>query len=265
MNKKKVQIMGIVNITDDSYFSVSRAFNPDAIYNRTKKLISEGADIIDIGACSTRPGSKYVSEAEEWNRISMALEVYKSHFSDVPLSVDTFRSSIAIKTYDKIGHFMVNDISAGEEDDAMLPLVGKLGLDYVAMHKRGVPANMQQFCQYENVTKDIIKYFEEFALKAKDAGLKDWIVDPGFGFSKNIDQNYELLEHLEDFQSLGHKILIGISRKSFIYKKLGITPEEALPATSKLHIKAIEKGADILRVHDVAEAAKIIYLCQNKN
>lgn len=256
--KKKVKIMGILNLTDDSFYSASRAVGDDQIIRRLNTLIGEGADIVDLGACSTRPGSKSISAEEEWKRLEPAIKILKNMFGSIPFSVDTFRAEIVQRCFDKGGSFMVNDISAGEDDPSMLTTVGKLGLEYIAMHKRGTPETMQQFCQYDDVTNDIIDYFKIFEQKASDAGIKKWILDPGFGFSKTIDQNYELLDNLSNFKIFNREILIGISRKSFIYKKFGITPEEALPQTTELHKRAISNGANILRVHDVAAAVGII-------
>ena len=165
---------------------------------------------------------------------------------------------MVVKAYDLIGPFIVNDISAGEDDPNMLPTVGRLGLEYVAMHKKGTPQTMQNLCRYIDVTAEVLEYFNVFADKAEKAGIKDWILDPGFGFAKTIDQNYSLLADLGQFTALGYRILVGVSRKSMIYKLLGITPEESLPQTQVLHLAALERGADILRVHDVAEAARTV-------
>jgi dihydropteroate synthase len=255
---KKVKIMGIINITDNSFYSSSRAITIQEISNRLQTLVSEGADIVDIGACSTKPGSQPVSAEEEWKRLEPALKLFREHYPDIPASIDTFRAPIVQRCFETIGPFLVNDISAGEYDPRMLPLVGKIGLGYVAMHKRGTPETMQNFCQYDNVTLDIVQYFREFDLRASDCGIRNWILDPGFGFSKTMEQNYELLDNLSQFKVLGKEILVGISRKSFIYKKLGISPEDALPATTELHKKAINNGANILRVHDVAAAKSLI-------
>lgn len=253
--------MGIINITEDSFYRDSRAFSNDRFLSQLAKHMEEGADIIDIGACSTRPGSTPVSAEEEWKRLEPKLKIFRQLFPFIPLSIDTFRAPIVQKCFEEIGPFMVNDISAGEDDSRMLPLVGSLNLAYIAMHKRGNPNTMQSLCEYENgVVHELLHYFREFDQKAKDNGVDHWILDPGFGFAKTIEQNYELLDHLNEFKILGHEILVGISRKSFIYKPLGITPSEALPATTALHQKAIENGADILRVHDVAAAKKLLHL-----
>jgi dihydropteroate synthase len=262
MEQQQVKIMGIINITEDSFFSGSRVSTIGEIKTRISQMVREGADILDFGACSTRPGSTPIPEEEEWQRISLALDGYTQYISEggtpAQISIDTFRSGIVRKAYDRIGPFIVNDISAGEDDIQMLKSVGELGLKYIAMHKRGTPENMQQHCDYEDIIEDIIQYFREFDIRAAQAGITDWVLDPGFGFSKTIEQNYQLLEELDRFKVLGREILVGISRKSFIYKKLGITPEEALPATTQLHRLAIARGADILRVHDVAEAKELV-------
>lgn len=264
---RKIEIMGIVNITDDSYFSASRCLGSDgrpdmdAVISRIGKLVGEGADIIDIGACSTRPGSDPVGEDEEWRRLRPVIEEMKVSFPDATLSVDTYWASVVRKVHDLWGRFIVNDISAGEDDPEMLGTVGSLGLPYAAMHKRGIPKTMQSLCDYGgDVTGEVLRYFAEFAEKAENAGVRDWILDPGFGFAKTVEQNYELLSGLDRFTAFGRKILVGISRKSMIYRKFGITPEESLPQTQVLHFAALQKGADILRVHDVAEAARTVEL-----
>ena len=264
---RKIEIMGIVNITDDSYFSASRCLGSDgrpdmdAVISRIGRLIGEGADIIDIGACSTRPGSDPVGEDEEWKRLCPVIREMKVSFPDTTLSVDTYWASVVRKVHDLWGRFIVNDISAGEDDPEMLNTVGSLGLPYAAMHKRGTPKTMQSLCDYGgDVTGEVLRYFAEFAEKAENAGVRDWILDPGFGFAKTVEQNYELLSGLDRFTAFGRKILVGISRKSMIYRKFGITPEESLPQTQVLHFAALQKGADILRVHDVAEAARTVEL-----
>lgn len=241
--------MGILNLTDDSYFAPSR---------HNMSILDSQADIIDIGAVSTRPGAADVPEEEEWRRLEPVLKDFRS---SKPVSIDTTRAAIVERCCDALGRpIIVNDISAGEDDPQMLRTVAKLGLEYVAMHKRGAPATMQGLCDYDDVVKDVVAYFNDFSLRAQDAGLKDWILDPGFGFAKTVDQNYELMEGLEAFRTFGKKVLVGISRKSFMYKALGITPAEALPATQAMHMAALERGADILRVHDVEEARRTVEL-----
>lgn len=255
---RQIDIMGIVNITDDSYFSQSRCITVEHALSRISTLIGEGADIIDVGACSTRPGAQLVSASEEWQRLEPILCAIAVEFPQTRVSIDTFRSEIVRKAFDLIGPFMVNDISAGEDDPMMLQTVGELALDYVAMHKRGNPQTMASMTGYQDVTEELIRYFEEFAAKADKAGIREWILDPGFGFAKTIEQNYEILNNLDRLKSIGRRILIGVSRKSMIYKYLGISPEESLPATQVLHHYALCKGADILRVHDVAEAVRTV-------
>lgn len=267
---RKIDIMGIVNITDNSYFAESRSLGEDGnadigkvvgkVVEKVGRMISEGASIIDIGACSTRPGSEPVGEEEEWRRLKPVLEAVRTTFPGITVSIDTYWASVVKQSWTLIGDFIVNDISAGEDDPEMLWTVGRLGLRYIAMHKRGTPATMQSLCEYGDVTEDIVEYFRDFARKASDAGIKDWILDPGFGFAKTIDQNYQLLRELDRFSVYGRRILVGMSRKSMIYRLFGITPEESLPATQVLHMKALQLGADILRVHDVAEAARTVEL-----
>ena len=269
--KRQIDIMGIVNLTDDSYFAQSRCQDPEAALSRIGMLLDEGADIIDIGACSTRPGSKAVGADEEWKRLEPVLSAVACRFPDITLSIDTYWSSVVQNAYDLIGDFIVNDISAGEDDPDMLKIVGKLGLQYVAMHKRGNPENMQYLTDYKDVTEDVIYYFREFAVRADDAGVRDWILDPGFGFAKTVEQNWQLLRDLgeilrfaqNDGSSQGgrkRRCLVGVSRKSMIYKPLGIAPEDSLPATQGAHMLALMNGADILRVHDVKEARQVVTL-----
>ena len=261
MNKgRHIDVMGIVNLTDDSYFAQSRCADVDSTLCRVARMVDEGATIIDIGACSTRPGSQPVGPKEEWRRLERILVPVREAYPDLKISVDTYWAEVVSKTYDSIGDFIVNDISAGEDDPMMLPLVGKLGLRYVAMHKRGNPQTMQSLTEYDDVVGDVLSYFKSFSEKALQFEINDWVLDPGFGFAKTIDQNYEVLSRLDEFEILGKPILVGISRKSMIYKMLGISPEESLPATQALHLKALQQGADILRVHDVAEAVQIIAL-----
>lgn len=245
---RQIYIMGIVNVTDDSYFAESRCSDTDAVLRRVSRMVEDGVDIVDIGACSSRPGSVPVGAEEEWRRLSPVLPVVRAAFPDLRISVDTYWSSVVSRTYDAIGDFIVNDISAGDDDPDMLSLVGSLGLEYVAMHKRP--------------DREVIPYFKDFAAKADEYGIKDWILDPGFGFAKTVEQNYEVLAGLPDIirslQGTSPRILVGVSRKSMIYRPLGITPEEALPATQAVHMAALLAGADILRVHDVKEARQTV-------
>lgn len=258
--------MGIVNLTDDSYFSDSRCADVHSALERVEQLVEEGADIIDIGACSSRPGSLPVGADEEWRRLAPVLEAVKIRFPDILISVDTYWASVVENAHALIGEFIVNDISAGEDDPRMLPVVGRLGLPYIAMHKRGTPEQMQANVHYDNLLDELYKYFEIFSKKAQKYGICNWILDPGFGFSKTVEQNYKLLRQISKFKQLvlpcgsPVSILVGVSRKSMIYKHFNITPGQSLPATQVLHFYALQNGADILRVHDVAEARRTIEL-----
>ena len=261
MNKdRQIDIMGIVNLTDDSYYAESRCSDAEAAMSRIRTLVEEGASIIDLGACSTRPGSHPVGARQEWERLSPVLQLVRREFPQLRISIDTYWSEIVSRAYDLIGDFIVNDISAGEDDPHMLSVAGSLGLTYVAMHKRGTPENMASLTDYKDVVSDIVEYFDGFAEKALQNGINDWILDPGFGFAKTVEQNYRLLSELDEFKAFGRPILVGVSRKSMIYKYLNISPEEALPATQVLHYRALCSGADILRVHDVAEAVRTVQL-----
>ena len=256
---RNIQILGIVNLTDDSYYAPSRAASCEAFLDRVRQLVAEGADVIDIGACSTRPGALPVGAEEEWRRLEPALTALRGEFPDVRVSIDTYWSSVVERVFDCIGPFIVNDISAGAFDTAMLQLVGRLRLPYIAMHMRGTPETMQTLTDYpKGVTEEVLRYFRAFAKRAAKAGIIDWILDPGFGFAKTVEQNWTLLEELDRLQVLQMPILVGVSRKSMIYKRFGITPEESLPATQVAHYMALQRGATWLRVHDVAEARRTV-------
>jgi len=263
MDKNRhIDIMGIVNLTDDSFYPHSRCTDvPDAL-SHVRHHVEGGASIIDFGACSSRPGSLPLGPEEEWRRLKPALEAVRRDFPDITISVDTYWSDVVSKVYDLIGDFIVNDISAGEDDPLMLSVVGKLGLTYVAMHKRGTPRQMQSMTSYEDVTEEVVRYFYDFAEKAEYHGIREWIVDPGFGFAKTVEQNYELMRNLDRFRDIDgpRKVLVGVSRKSMIYKPLGISPEDSLAATQVVHLAALQNGADILRVHDPAEAFRTLSL-----
>jgi dihydropteroate synthase len=255
-------VMGIINITRDSFFEGSRCCSENEAGDMVNQMLSEGADIIDIGACSTRPGSESVSEPEEWRALEPVMKMIKSSFPGICISVDTFRSSIVKKCADTFGEIIINDISAGEDDPKMLETAASYGFTYIAMHKRGTPAVMQQYCNYNDVAGDVAEYFSDFLKKAETAGLPDIIIDPGFGFSKTIEQNYELLNGLGrlnmEYNGKRVPVLAGLSRKSMIYKLLGTTPAESLPATSALNLIALQNGADIIRVHDVKEGRNVV-------
>lgn len=234
-----IHIMGIVNLTPDSFYAGSRV-QADAALSRIRTLFEEGADVVDLGACSTRPGAPQPSLHEEWSRLEPTLKEMGGY---TPISIDTYRSEIVRRAYDIIGPFMVNDVGGGELDPMMLRTVGELGLPYVAM------------CPSCASTEEVIDWFREFSVKAQDNGIEEWILDPGFGFGKTVDQNYEVLEGLDRIVSaFPQPVMAAVSRKSMIYKKLGITPEEAMPATQVVQFLALQKGATWLRVHDVAPA-----------
>lgn len=278
---RHIDIMGIVNLTDDSYFSESRCGTDPrqarrAAMARISDLIDEGADIIDLGACSTRPGSLPVGPEEEWRRLGPVLKAVVASFPEIRVSIDTIYSEVVAKAYGVMASAMgeewarraliVNDISAGEDDPLMLDTVARLGLEYIAMHKRGTSVTMQQLTDYNDVVAEVKAYFDDFAIRAQEHGLTRWILDPGFGFAKTLEQNYELMRSLNLFSECGSTdgerrgILVGVSRKSMIYKLFGMSPEEVLPETQVLHLKALQNGADILRVHDVAEAVRTVAL-----
>ena len=264
---RHIGIMGIVNLTDDSYFAQSRCSDTDAVLRRVGQMADEGADVIDFGAWSSRPGSVPSGPEEEWRRLAPALSAVREAFPDIRISVDTYWSSVVERTYDLIGDFLVNDISAGEDDPLMLPTVGRLGLEYVAMHKRGTSLTMQSLADYDDVVDEVIRYFEMFSAKAADAGIRRWMMDPGFGFAKTLEQNYALLPGLTSLRDASaawplqpSRLLVGVSRKSMIYKPLGISPEDSLAATQVVHLAALQNGADILRVHDPAEAFRTLSL-----
>lgn len=270
--------MGILNINTDSFYQGSRFTKETDIAHAIENMIESGADIIDIGACSTRPGSTPISAEMEWDLLKDALNVIKKNFTayNIRFSIDTFRSEIVKRAYGEIGDFIVNDISAGEDDPDMLQSMGKLGLPYIAMHKRGNPQTMSSLTEYPNgVVNEVIEYFKEFDKKATNFGISNYIIDPGFGFAKTMEQNYELFnglpalkKEIEKFCGKKRDILVGISRKSMIYKPLNILPDDSLEATTALNLQALMLGAKILRVHDVAAAKQCCtlhkLLCTNK-
>lgn len=247
-------VMGVINVTPDSFYSQSRCMQTDGIVKRAGEMLRDGADILDIGACSTRPGSDTVSASEELMRLVPALDAIREAFPDALLSVDTFRSEIAREAAERWKVDIINDVSGGD-DPEMFDVVRDLNLVYVLMHKRGTPSSMQSLCEYADVTAEVISElaFRLDLLRAK--GVKDVIIDPGFGFAKNLDQNFRLMDELEEFKKIGPPLLVGISRKSMITNLLGCGADEALPATIALDTVAMMKGADIIRVHDVKPAA----------
>ncbi len=254
------KIMGILNITQDSFYDGGKYSSSEEILAQVTKMNNEGADIIDIGAYSSRPGAKDLSVKEEIKRLTSILDIIRNKFPDLILSVDTFRSEVAKEVVNSFNVDIINDISAGELDPNMFELIADFNIPYIMMHMKGSPQNMQEDPEYENVTKSVMTYFEEKINKLKLLGVKDVIIDPGFGFGKTIDHNYQLLNHLNDFRMFELPILVGVSRKSMVYKVLDLSAEEALNGTSALNTIAIMNGANILRVHDVKEAKETIKL-----
>ena len=256
------KVMGILNITPDSFYDGGKYSNDTAILKHVELMLNAGATFIDIGANSSRPGAAHVSEKEELNRVLPVLDLVLKSFPETLISIDTFRSNITKQTIEA-GAALINDISAGKLDENMLPTVAELHVPYIMMHMKSTPQTMQQNTQYENLVKEVLFYFSERTALAKSLGIVDLIIDPGFGFAKTLEQNYELLNNLELFKMIETPVLVGVSRKSMIYKKLGTTANEALNGTTVLNTIALQKGASILRVHDVKEAMETIKLVES--
>ena len=262
MDLSEPQVMGILNVTPDSFYAGSHGVTEGYIIDRIHQIMNEGASIIDIGACSTRPGADEVSIEEEMSRLRMGLELIRKHRPDAIVSVDTYRADVAKMCVEEYGAAIINDISAGQMDEQMFPTIARLGIPYIIMHMKGTPKDMQVNPQYDHFLKEVFYYFSEKVQRLRDLGVKDIIIDPGFGFGKTLEHNYELMNHLEEFALFELPLLVGVSRKSMIYKHLGITPEEALNGTTTLNTIALLKGANILRVHDVREAMESIKIVQ---
>lgn len=256
------KVMGILNITPDSFYDGGAHKNEVEVLNHVERMLSEGATFIDVGAYSSRPNADHVNEIDELKRILPIVKLILKEFPETLLSIDTFRSEIA-KQCIEAGACMINDISAGKLDEHMLQTIADLHVPYIMMHMRGTPQNMQQQTEYDNLLKDILFYFSERIAAAKAAGIIDIMVDPGFGFAKTLEQNFELLNKLELFKIIEKPLLVGISRKSMIYKTLETSAKEALNGTSVLNTIALQKGASILRVHDVKEATECITLVKS--
>jgi dihydropteroate synthase len=252
-------VMGIINVTPDSFYEGSRVQDDALLLSRIQSFISQGVDIIDVGAVSTRPGAHDVDEVVEMDRMNNAVKLISKHFPNLLISVDTFRSRVA-KSAVQNGAHMINDVSGGSLDEEMFPTVAELKVPYILMHSRGNPKNMQQLADYENVTMDVVKELSEKIEILRKLGVYDIIVDPGFGFAKTLEQNFKLLNELTLFSSLGCPILAGLSRKSMIYKTLNGSPKDALNGTTALNMVALLNGANILRVHDVKEAREVVEL-----
>jgi len=253
------KVMGILNITPDSFYDGGHYNRESDLLRQTEKMILDGADFIDIGGYSSRPNAENISMEEEWNRVKPAIQSIKKEFPFALLSIDTFRSHVAHQAVGE-GCDIINDISAGQLDKEMFQTVASLHVPYVIMHMRGTPQTMTQLAQYDNIAKEIIDYFHAILFQLNQHGIKDVLVDPGFGFAKTADQNFVLLNQLEQLHILNKPLLIGLSRKSMIWKTLNTTPDNALNGTTTLNTIALLKGASILRVHDVKEAKEIICL-----
>lgn len=257
----KPWVMGILNVTPDSFYSGSRmGVDEMCIGERVEEILKEGGDIIDIGAYSTRSNADDISPEEEYSRLKIGLNVIKNIDANAIVSVDTFRADVARRCVEEFGVDIVNDVSGGTLDDEMFATVANLKVPYILMHMRGTPATMQQLTEYNDVTRDVIDDLHKKKCALNDLGIDDVIIDPGFGFSKIVEQNFEMLNRLEDFKQLDAPLLVGVSRKSMIYRTLGCTPVESLNGTTVINTISLLKGAHILRVHDVKEAVEVCKL-----
>lgn len=255
-------VMGILNVTPDSFYEGSRMQTEMEIIQRIEHILSEGASIIDIGAYSSRSNAENVSPKEEMERLRMGLSILRKVQPDAIVSVDTFRADVARMCVEEYGVSIINDIAAGEMDADMFRTVADLNVPYIMMHMRGTPQDMQHRPHYDNLLKEVFGYFARKVQQLRDLGVKDMILDPGFGFGKTVEHNYELLAHLEDFRIFELPLLVGVSRKSMIYRLLGTTPQEALNGTTVLDTICLLKGVDILRVHDVREAVETVKIVE---
>jgi len=260
LDLKIPKVMGILNITPDSFYKGSRYNSENEILTAATSMLEEGADILDVGGYSSRPGAADISEDDESSRVLRAIKLISGELPDAILSVDTFRAGIARKAVEECGAHIINDISGGDSDGAMFRVVEKLNVPYIMMHMRGDPRTMQDNPVYDDVVAEILKWFGSRIYNLRSAGVKDIIIDPGFGFGKKTDHNFEMLRRLREFSIAGLPILVGVSRKSMIWKSLGIDPGEALNGTTAINSIALANGADILRVHDVKEAVQAVKL-----
>lgn len=252
------RVMGILNVTPDSFYDGSRCPEKAEITERVHTIVREGADIIDIGGYSSRPHAADISPDEEMRRLSVGLEIIRKHYPDAFVSVDTFRAEVARRCVEEYGVQIINDISGGELDHKMFETTADLHVPYILMHMRGTPDTMMSLTDYDNLIGDMLYYFSERIARLESLGVNDIIIDPGFGFSKTLDDNYLLMKHLDEFARIGLPLLVGISRKSMIYKYFGTTPAESLNGTTALNVLALLGGANILRVHDVREAVEAV-------
>lgn len=252
------RVMGILNVTPDSFYDGSRCPEKAEITERVHSIVREGADIIDIGGYSSRPHAADISPDEEMRRLSVGLEIIRKHYPDAFVSVDTFRAEVARRCVEEYGVQIINDISGGELDHKMFETAADLHVPYILMHMRGTPDTMMSLTDYDNLIGDMLYYFSERIARLESLGVNDIIIDPGFGFSKTLDDNYLLMKHLDEFARIGLPLLVGVSRKSMIYKYFGTTPAESLNGTTALNVLALLGGANILRVHDVREAVEAV-------
>jgi dihydropteroate synthase len=251
------KVMGILNCTPDSFFDGGKYYNEPQLLQQAEKMLTDGADFIDLGAYSSKPNADFVSEEQELRRIVPVVELLITHFPDVLISIDTFRANVAEACIQN-GAALINDISAGHLDEAMLATVGRLKVPYIMMHMRGTPQTMIKLTQYDDIIKEMLLYFSERINAARSNGIDDIIIDPGFGFAKTLSQNYEVLHKMDLFSATGLPLLAGVSRKSMVYKLLDTTPQEALNGTTVVNTISLTKGAKILRVHDVKEAVEAV-------
>lgn len=260
------QVMGIINVTPDSFYEGSRNINCRDVATRVERMLEDGVDFIDLGGYSSRPGGESVSIEEELSRVKIGLSAIRSVSRDIPVSVDTFRSEVARRSIEEWGADIINDISGGDLDNEMFDTVSTLGVPYIMMHMRGCPENMQTFTDYNDVTSDVTLELSLKLQRLRLLGVSDVIIDPGFGFSKTLEQNYDLLRHLDVFtEAFDEPVLVGVSRKSMIYKALGISADEALNGTTVLNTISLVGGASFLRVHDVKEAVEAVKLYTKLN
>lgn len=254
------RVMGVINVTEDSFYSGSRYTGEGEIVEAAGRMLEEGADIIDIGGCSTRPGAPEVSEELERERVCRAVKLILERYPDACISVDTYRSSVAEAAVSDSGAAIINDISGGDMDPGMFPLVIRLNVPYIMMHMQGTPRTMQNNPQYNDVVEDILFWFSLRIARLREGGVKDIILDPGFGFGKSAEHNFEMLRRFSEFRIAGLPLMAGLSRKSMIWRTLNVTPDEALMGTAALNMAALMNGASVLRVHDVREAREVITL-----
>lgn len=258
MDLSRPQVMAIINITPDSFYSGSRLSSDKEVLLSVEKALTDGASLIDVGAYSTRPSAEPITDEEEKERLKLPLQAIRSHFPEAIVSLDTFRAEVARWAVEEMGVKIINDISGGTLDSEMFATVADLQVPYIMMHMRGTPQTMQQLTDYDNLLAELLSFFQKRTAELVQMGAKDIVIDPGFGFAKTLDQNYELLAKMHYLKELGFPILLGVSRKSMLYRLLDITPEEALNATTVVNTLGLLHGANILRVHDVKEAVESV-------